>query len=97
MGTTSKRAPWPISRESFRVPEFNITRCVCAGRTFTSLQSEGHATIEGIGEATGAGTHCTLCRPFLSAMLRTGRTAFRVDEEVSEHEGAPFHTDDEPR
>ena len=59
-----------------------VRRCVCHDRTFVELkrlaEEKGLTTVEEIGAATGCGTSCGLCRPYLARMLQTGETAFAV-------------------
>lgn len=59
-----------------------VHRCVCHGRTFAELKrlaaERGIATVEELGAATGCGTGCGLCRPYLARMLATGEIEFAV-------------------
>lgn len=56
-----------------------IDRCVCRDRRFADLlplARAGHWTLDALGAATGCGTQCGLCRPYLRRMLQTGETVF---------------------
>lgn len=59
-----------------------VRRCLCFQRTFADLKSlaqeRGLRTVEQIAEATGCGSGCGLCRPYLALMIETGETAFPV-------------------
>ena len=59
-----------------------VTRCVCFRGTFRALlaraRAEGWTTVAEIGAATGCGSGCGGCRPYLAAMLATGATTFAV-------------------
>jgi bacterioferritin-associated ferredoxin len=59
-----------------------VTKCVCFRRRFAELlpfaRANGWTTAGQIADATGCGTGCGGCRPYLAAMLATGATAFRV-------------------
>jgi len=60
-----------------------INRCICAGRTFAELKqyaNQHHYGVDRLGEEFGCGRGCGLCRPYLAAMLATGRTAFNPAE-----------------
>ena len=56
-----------------------IDRCVCTKTLFASLlpgvRSHGWDLVA-LTAATGCGAQCGLCRPYLQAMLRDGRTVF---------------------
>jgi len=68
-----------------------VTRCVCFRRRFADLlplaRSRGLATVDAIAAATGCGSGCGGCRPYLDAMLATGATCFRVRD--GEHPPQP--------
>jgi NAD(P)H-nitrite reductase large subunit len=59
-----------------------VTRCVCFKTLFSDLlplaRRNGWTTVRQIGDATGCGTGCGSCRPYLAAMLDTGATSFHV-------------------
>lgn len=60
-----------------------VDRCVCHGVTFRELKGLSERVGGGfaeLSERTGCGTGCGLCRPYIEAMLRTGRTEFGVGE-----------------
>jgi bacterioferritin-associated ferredoxin len=60
----------------------SVTRCVCFHQRFAELlpraRAEGWTTLAEIAAATGCGSGCGGCRPYLAAMLVTGATRFRV-------------------
>lgn len=66
-----------------------IDRCVCTGQTFATLcqRAKGSGwTFEQTCEQTDASQHCTMCRPYLRAALKTGQVVFSEimhDEEVA--------------
>jgi bacterioferritin-associated ferredoxin len=56
-----------------------IDRCVCRRFLFVQLlplAREHGWTLDDIGDETGCGAQCGLCRPYLRRMLRTGETVF---------------------
>lgn len=56
-----------------------INRCICTDRKFCDLVDEARRCGQGfdaLSEATGAGRHCGLCRPYLRRALETGQTEF---------------------
>ena len=59
-----------------------VTRCVCYRTPFAKLvpriKAEGWTSVDEIMAATGCGTGCSGCRPYLVEVLATGATAFRV-------------------
>ena len=59
-----------------------VTRCVCFKKRFADLlplvRARGWTTLDEIGRATGCGTGCRGCRPYLAQMLVSGATCFRV-------------------
>jgi NAD(P)H-nitrite reductase large subunit len=63
----------------------SVTKCVCYNRRFTELLplacAQGWRTTTDISAATGCGTGCGGCRPYLEAMLATGATAFKVKQD----------------
>jgi len=58
-----------------------VDRCYCREVMFKDLKAlaarEG-ADVDRLGELTGAGTGCGLCRPYIRVMLATGRTELPV-------------------
>ena len=54
-----------------------ITRCICKDLPFLGLLSyarrHGLTTVEELMRATGCGTGCGTCRPYVAELLRTGR------------------------
>lgn len=61
-----------------------MTRCECWQLSFVALlayaRRRGLTTLEELMNATGAGTRCGACRPFLEELLRTGR--LRVGDQL---------------
>lgn len=59
-----------------------VTRCVCFKRSFRELRDlaarEGWARVAEITRATGCGSGCGSCVPYLQAMLSSGETCFAV-------------------
>lgn len=59
-----------------------VTRCVCFQRSFRELKREaaayGWTRVAQITRATGCGSGCGSCVPYLQRMLQTGETCFRV-------------------
>lgn len=56
-----------------------IDRCVCQRMLFATLHglAEAHQwDLDALGEATGCGEQCGMCRPYLQRMLRDGTTVF---------------------
>ena len=56
-----------------------IHRCICTRQSFDDLLAQAHDhgwSLEQLAAATGAGTHCGLCRAYLQRGLRTGETEF---------------------
>lgn len=65
-----------------------VSRCICTDTAFDQLLPPARAAgwdLAALGAATGAGTRCGLCRPYLRRMLRTGETEF--PELLSEGDG----------
>ncbi len=57
-----------------------IDRCVCLNRSFSELKELAKSKgldFAGLRAATGCGTGCGLCVPYVKVMLRTGQTEFR--------------------
>jgi bacterioferritin-associated ferredoxin len=54
-----------------------MVRCECMQLSFIGLlyyaRRHGITTLEELMKATGCGTRCGSCRPFLEEMLRTGK------------------------
>ena len=61
---------------------FCVQACICYARTFADLkrlaEEQRLETVNEITEATGCGSGCGLCRPYIARMLKTGETAFPV-------------------
>ena len=58
-----------------------VTRCVCHNVTFAELLGMHRRTGEGFTElqkATGCGSSCGSCIPYIHLALRSGRTALPV-------------------
>ena len=59
-----------------------VTRCVCFKRSFAELKrlgaGYGWTKVSEISKATGCGTGCGGCVPYLQAMLKTGETCFAI-------------------
>ena len=59
-----------------------VRACICHKRTFAELKQlageHSLTTLEEITTATGCGSGCGLCRPYIARMLQTGETAFPV-------------------
>ncbi|MGD8452247.1 MAG: (2Fe-2S)-binding protein [Phycisphaerae bacterium] len=53
------------------------TRCECRGLSFVGLMKyarrHGITTLEELMKATGAGTGCGTCRPYLEELLKSGK------------------------
>lgn len=52
--------------------DLNETICFCADVTAEDIKKaydEGHTTVDAIGEATGAGTHCGGCQDRIAELL----------------------------
>jgi bacterioferritin-associated ferredoxin len=63
-----------------------INRCVCSGKTFVELSQfaqRHHCGIDRLGAEFGCGNGCGLCRPYLAAMLASGRTSFDPAESIA--------------
>ncbi len=62
-----------------------VDRCYCRDVKFSTIKEiaarEG-AGIDRLGEITGAGTGCGLCRPYIRVVLATGRTELPVLNEA---------------
>jgi len=58
----------------------HINRCVCMNRTFADLRDEAQAAeitdASTLMIETGCGRQCGMCRPYIQAMMRDGRTTF---------------------
>ena len=53
--------------------DLNETICFCADVTAGDIKKaydEGHTTVDAIGEATEAGTHCGGCQDRIAELLR---------------------------
>ena len=61
-----------------------VNRCVCMNVTFEELRAwadaRGVRDIEPLRERFGCGRGCSLCVPYIRAMLTTGRASFAVDD-----------------
>jgi NAD(P)H-nitrite reductase large subunit len=61
-----------------------MTRCECWQLSFVYLlayaRRHGIHTLEELSAATGAGTKCGTCRPYLEELLRTGK--LRVGDQL---------------
>lgn len=60
-------------------PRVHIDRCICRNRRFADLlplAREAGWDLGSLGQATGCGEQCGLCRPYLRAMLAKGTTVF---------------------
>ena len=59
-----------------------VTRCVCFNRKFAELKKiarrHGATTIEELQQHVRFGQNCRRCHPYVTLMLKTGRTAFEV-------------------
>jgi len=59
-----------------------VRACICYPHTFAKIlavsRTRGWTSVEEITSALGCGSGCGLCRPYLAAMLKTGKTAFPV-------------------
>lgn len=55
-----------------------VDRCVCHNVTFAELKamSTPTTTVIELSAKTNCCTGCGMCRPYITLMLRTGRTAF---------------------
>ena len=56
-----------------------VDRCVCFGVTFAQLKefADGHQCgFDELRAHFGCGRGCTLCVPYIRAMLATGQTSF---------------------
>ena len=56
-----------------------ISRCVCRNIQFSELLPQARAadwSLTDVIQETGCGGQCGLCRPYISRMLRTGKTEF---------------------
>jgi bacterioferritin-associated ferredoxin len=62
--------------------ELPVRACLCYHTTFARLkqiaQERRLSTLEEIARATGCGTGCGLCRPYIARMLMTGEVAFPI-------------------
>lgn len=63
-----------------------IDRCVCFDLPFDRLKQAAEIhdckTVAELQTVLPFGHQCRLCHPYVEAMLKTGRTRFRVDETV---------------
>lgn len=60
-----------------------ITQCVCHSVSFAQMKTwmaEHQADLAALQEEFGCGQSCGLCLPYIHAMLRTGRTAFALND-----------------
>lgn len=56
-----------------------VDQCVYTGQRFDQLLAiarQRSLDIEALGDATGAGRGCRMCRPYLQQMLAAGHTQF---------------------
>jgi bacterioferritin-associated ferredoxin len=65
-----------------------IDRCYCHDVTLSTLIELARTSgieldLDQIGNRTGAGTSCGLCRPYIRAALATGRARFPVMDEAA--------------
>ena len=61
------------------LPRITVDRCLCTKRSFADLLVAARAEgwdLPALSAATGGGSGCGLCRPYLRRMLRTGETVF---------------------
>ena len=77
-----------------------VDRCYCREVSFKDLKdlaARERADVDRLGELTGAGTGCGLCKPYIRVMLATGRTELpvltdadvrRLCETTSKHPGS---------
>ena len=59
----------------------SVDRCYCREITFRQLKALAERVgkdVNRLCEASGAGTSCGLCRPYIRVMLATGRTELPV-------------------
>ncbi len=63
-----------------------VDRCVCANVTLAEMKAiaDVHpgADLDFLRQRVGCARGCSLCVPYIRAMLTTGRTAFAVDDPV---------------
>jgi bacterioferritin-associated ferredoxin len=68
-----------------------VDRCVCFNLRFAEMQrhllsqkrggcADDTAMLDGLRATFGCGSGCAMCVPYIRAMLKTGRTAFAVDD-----------------
>ncbi len=66
------------------VPE-EVTRCRCTGLTFEQIRRHadraGARRIKRIKRELNMGAYCSVCRPYLAEMFRTGRTKFEIERD----------------
>lgn len=58
-----------------------VDRCYCRDVTFEELRAlaaQTGADVDRLGDLTGAGTGCGLCRHYIRVVLATGRTSLPV-------------------
>ena len=56
-----------------------VNRCVCTGlsiKDLVQLARDNNYTHDQLIEATNAGNHCGLCRPYVKCALETGQVVF---------------------
>ena len=66
----------------------NVDRCVCANVTLAEMKTiagaHPGADLEFLRQRVGCARGCSLCVPYIRAMLATGRTTFAVDDPALE-------------
>lgn len=70
-----------------------VDRCICTEQSFGALLVQAHVdglSLSELIEQSGAGTCCTMCRPYVCRAYRTGTTQF---EELLNHDDEPEPTD----
>ena len=59
-----------------------VDRCVCLNVTFAQLKDDAKVncrTFDDLRSRYGCGSACSLCVPYIKAMLITGQTSFPAD------------------
>lgn len=76
-------------------------RCVCLNLSLSGLKSYARRhhidTVEALSAATGCGTGCGSCKPYIAEMLRTGRVPPCADVQQYTDLSAMFPDDDDPK